>query len=182
MVAATVLAFLVGILPAETARADFDLDYNYGARLTLGGGSDIASGKTRGIFELAPRVEMLFGKSDEQKIMGPAIEFRTVTFQTAELTGGLTGAIPYNSSKGRGLLLSIGGGYAWRKDEPNGAILTSSVAWGLLGCTGCSEMFFSTTLYLSFRHAMTGPSREELTAGVSLGGGLTMAMVAPFGR
>lgn len=163
--ATAALAFLVGALSSGTARAD--IDHGYGARLGIGGGAAIAPGDARGgLFELAPRGEVLFG---DGLAIGPAVEFRTATFQTAELAGGLTGAIPLGDSE-TGLLASIGGGYAWRKDEPNGAILTTSIAWGLYRLKW--KWAASTTLYVSFRHAITGPSRDELTAGISLGGGI----------
>jgi hypothetical protein len=39
------------------------------------------------------------------------------------------------------------------------------------------EWAASTTLYIAFRHAISGPSRDELTAGISLGGGILNALL-----
>jgi hypothetical protein len=61
-----------------------------GARLNIGGGVLTPPGDERGgLFELAPRVEALWGGDIAA---GPGIEFRTVNFGSAELSAGATAA------------------------------------------------------------------------------------------
>ena len=143
-----------------------DDSHAYGARLAVGGGAAIWPGEARGgVFELAPRAEAWFG---DDLYLGPALEFRTANFQTAELAGGLSGG--WLSDDGEtGLLASLGGGYAWRRGGLDGAVVTAALGWGLLHVDW--GLAASTSLYVSLRHAVTGPSRDELTAGISFGGG-----------
>ena len=63
----------------------------FGAQLGIGGGARIAPGEERGaVFELVPRAELLFG---ELRSVGPAVEFRTANFRTAETGVGETCAL-----------------------------------------------------------------------------------------
>ena len=162
----TVLAlacFLPCGLFGQTSSADWP--GRRGARLGIGYGARTPPGDAHGpVFELAPRAEMLFGFDVGA---GPAVELRSSNFNTLELTAGLTGAV---SDGHRGLLASVGAGHAWRAGDQDGAVLTGSLGVGLVHLRGSRAS--STTFYVSFRHAATGPSRDELTVGLSLGGGL----------
>ncbi|HEY4393344.1 MAG TPA: hypothetical protein VGP64_04755 [Polyangia bacterium] len=110
-----------------------------------------------------PRVELLFGGVSA---FGPAVEFRTANFGTAELLGEAVVA-PSNGIEGWTLI--GGAGYAWRDKNKNGAILAGTIGYGIVINEG--PWAASTLIYLSFRHAATGPSRDEITAGLSFGGG-----------
>jgi hypothetical protein len=70
---------------------------------------------------------------------------------------------------------TVGAGYAWRTGDKNGALLTTTLSYGLL--TIRPPIIASTSLYVSFRHAATGPSRDEVTAGLSFGGGLWFNLI-----
>jgi hypothetical protein len=143
-------------------------------RLGIGYGARIPPGAAQGrVFELAPRAEMLFA-SDVGG--GPALELRTSNFNTAELTAGLTGVV---SDGFRGVMAGLGAGHAWRAGDQDGAVLTANIGAGIVRMRGPRTA--STTLYLSFRHAATGPSRDELTVGLSLGGGL-MSVIGSLSR
>jgi hypothetical protein len=134
-----------------------------GAGLAIGGGARTPPGDERGgLFELAPRVELLWG---DKRAFGPSVAFRTATFRTAELYAGLTAAF---SDGNFGWLLSGEGGYAWRDGDRNGAMLAGTAGWGLVGIErGWAP---STVIYISFHHAVT--SRDEVTGGISFGGGI----------
>ncbi len=136
----------------------------FGAQLGIGGGARIAPGEERGaVVELVPRAELLFG---ELRSIGPAVEIRTANFGTAELLG--EGVVA--STNGIfGWELIGGAGYAWRNNDKNGAILVGTAGYGIV--SNDDHWAVSTLIYLSFRHAATGPSRDEITAGLSFGGG-----------
>jgi hypothetical protein len=137
----------------------------YGARLGIGGGARTAPGNARGgVFELVPQLGMLLG--GENAGVGPLVEFRTANFRTAEVAGSVAGGV---SDGELGAIATLGAGYAWREGDKNGAILTASLAYGLVNVR--ARVVATTTAYVSFRHAATGPSRDEITVGVSLGGG-----------
>jgi hypothetical protein len=159
--------FTILLLLALTGAASADeWEPAFGARLQVGGGGRIAPGDERGgLFELAPQLGMLLGSKN--LAVGPLLEFRTANFNTAELTGGIGWAHTDNDF---GLLGDFAAGYAWRASDANGAILTASLAYGLL--TIGPPLVASTVLYVTFRHAATGPSRDEITAGISFGGGV----------
>jgi hypothetical protein len=163
-IALVVVGTLAALLAARSASAT-KWEPAYGARLGIGGGVRTAPGDARGgLFELAPQAGMIVG--GEAAGAGPMIEFRTVNFRTGELSSGIVGGF---SDGEWGALGTIGAGYAWRDGDQNGAILTTSLAYGLVNVR--PPVVVTTTIYVSFRHAVTGPSRDELTAGVALGGG-----------
>jgi hypothetical protein len=136
-------------------------------RLDLGGGAAFVDGDDRqGVFEMAPRLGMLLG--DELQL-GPGLTLRTARFRTAELTGGLAGALRSGDGE-TGALAGLEAGYAWRRGAASGALVAASLGWGLLH--GDRGGVASTTLYIALRRALTGPDLHEVTAGVSLGGGL----------
>jgi hypothetical protein len=162
---AVVLVGSVGTLLAAGTASATKWEPAYGGRLGIGGGALTAPGDARGgLFELAPQAGMLIG--GEAAGAGPMIEFRTASFRTGELSSGIVGIL---SDGEWGALGTIGAGYAWRDGDQNGAILTTSLAYGLVNVRPPAVV--TTTIYASFRHAVTGPSRDELTAGVALGGG-----------
>lgn len=157
------VGLMIAFLASRSARAD-PLPA-VGARLSIGGGGLTAPGTTRGaIFELAPRLEALWGS--ESIAAGPAIEYRTANFGTSELSGGVTAA--FTNTVG-GFLTTLNAGYAWRKNAGDGAIVGATIGGGIVSTS--RRWLATSTVYLSFRHAPTGPSRDEVTAGISLGGG-----------
>jgi len=160
----TVFVVLSG---AEVARAT--LAPAVSTRLSLGGGGHIPPGDARGgLFELAPRLEALWGKDTAA---GPGIELRTSNFSTTELTGGATGVL---SNGDLGAMATLGGGYAWRRNGANGALISATVGCGVVHVD--VPWASTTTVYLALRHSVTGPSSDELTAGLSFGGGLLDAV------
>ncbi len=162
VVAAVVLAF------AGAAKADPKV----GGQLGIGGGARIPPGEARGgIFELVPRAEILFG--DDDAAVGPGLELRIANFRTAELMPELVAAF---SDGFFGGMLTGGVGYAWRDDDQNGVVLGATAGVGLVRMGG--GWAASTVLYGAFRHAATGPSEDQLTFGLSFGGGVLGSMVA----
>ena len=142
--------------------------YAVGAALKIGGGGGVLGGTTPvGLFELAPRAEIIF--PIKNVLRGPAIEFRSANFQTAELTGAIALAYLFDDSE-TGVLATIGGDYGWRLSNANGALFTTSLEYGLLRLN--SILFADTSLYVSFRHSLSGPQRAEFTTGVVFGGGI----------
>jgi hypothetical protein len=98
--------------------------------------------------------------------IAPGEERGAANFRTAELLG--EGVVA--STNGIfGWELIGGAGYAWRNNDKNGAILVGTAGYGIVSNDG--HWAVSTLIYLSFRHAATGPSRDEITAGLSFGGG-----------
>lgn len=108
--------------------------------------------------------------------VGPTFEFRTANFKTAELAGGVAGVL---SGGDFGAIGTLGGAYAWRDGDEDGAVVTGSLAYGLVHVR--TRSVASTTLYVSFRHAVTGPSADEITAGIAMGGGV-LDFIARLGR
>jgi hypothetical protein len=78
------------------------------------------------------------------------------------------------SDDGFGGVLIGGVGYAWRDGDQNGVVLGGTAGWGLIKLDPGSA--WTTLIYLSFRHAATGPSRDEITAGFSFGGGIVRTL------
>lgn len=138
-------------------------------RLSVGGGGQIPPGDARGgLFELAPRLEVLWGGDTAA---GPGIELRTSNFSTTELTGGATAVF---SDGDLGAIATLGGGYAWRRNGANGALISATLGYGVVHVH--VPWASTTTVYLALRHSVTGPLSDELTAGLSFGGGLLDAV------
>jgi hypothetical protein len=166
-----VLAAILSLAAPTPAVAD-EWDRSYGGRVGIGGGARTAPGDARGgVVELNSQLEMLVGTT--RAACGPMVDFRSANLQTAEVTTGLAGAL--TDGDAAGALGVLGIGYAWRDGDQNGVLLTASLAFGLV--TVRPPILASTTLYLSFRHAATGPSRDEITAGLSFGGGIWFNMM-----
>jgi hypothetical protein len=167
------LATAVVLLVSAKALAA-DHDPLFGAQLAIGGGACMAPGRARGgLFELAPRAELLLGR---EAAAGLAVELRTANLGTFELTGALAGIL---SDGDFGAMAALGAGYAWRRADQDGAVLSASLGYGIVH--GQNGLLATTAIYVTFRHAATGASRDELTAGLSLGGGVLNA-VARIGR
>jgi hypothetical protein len=157
------IGVLVLLLGSRAARAD--ASPSVGARLSIGGGGLTAPGVVHGrLFELAPRAELVWG---DHVGAGPAIEFRTSNFGTAELSGGATAVFTDGEV---GAIATLSSGYAWRNNGENGAVVAATLGYGIVHVS--SPWLASSTFYVSFRHSATGPSREEVTLGISLGGGI----------
>jgi hypothetical protein len=145
-----------------------------GAGVAIGGGARTPPGDERGgLFELAPRAELLFG---EDVAFGPSFELRTVNFRTAEAYLGLMAAF---SDGNFGGILNADVGYAGRDGEPNGTVLGGTAGFGFVKVKHGGAA--ATVIYLSFHHAATGPSRDEVTAGVSFGGGFLAVLSGDHG-
>ena len=159
-------------LAVTTPAAADEWERSYGGRLGIGGGARTAPGDARGgVVEVNPQIEMLIGSA--HAAAGPMVDFRSANLRTAEVTTGLAGAL--TDGDAAGVLGAVGVGYAWRDGDQNGTLLTASLAFGLV--TVRPPILASTTLYVSFRHAATGPSRDEITAGLSFGGGIWFSMM-----
>jgi hypothetical protein len=159
----TGIGVFVLLLGSRGARAD--TSPSVGARLSIGGGMLTPPGETRArLFELAPRVEALWGRKVG---VGPAIEFRTSNFGTAELSGGVTAIFTDGEV---GAITTLSSGYSWRRNDDDGAVVAATIGYGIVHVS--SRWLATSTFYVSFRHSATGPSRDEATVGVSLGGGI----------
>jgi len=64
----------------------------------------------------------------------------------------------------------LNAGYSWRRNGESGAVIAATLGYGLVHAS--SAWLATSTLYVSFQHSATGPSRDEATVGVSLGGGI----------
>lgn len=172
----TVALSVGGAARAESWEPVFGLD------LGIGGGVIVpTNADARGLFELAPRVKALVGSKDHF-LIGPAVTFRTGNFQSAELCGALLAKFVVGDEYA--LTVSVGGGYASRRAS-SGAYLVATLEFGLFHLRRMYkhlELVVDTAFYLSERHAVTGPPRDEGTIGLSFGGGLLDAFARVIGH
>jgi hypothetical protein len=159
------LLFLLagGVWSPSHAAADPQLS----ARLVLGAGKRwIEPDEDDVVFETALRSEALFGPPRHRTFrIGPALEFRTLDFQSIEASGGLGMLIPTGDFA---FVLTGLAGYAERKRAPDGAVGTGTLSWGYRGYNYHGIYGWGLHLYTSARHSLTGPDVLEVTGGVEI--------------
>lgn len=153
-----------GIAAPGVARADAQIS----SRLGVGGGARrLDGGSVDGRFEMLLRAEALFGPAGPDVVrVGPALDFRTGDFASAEIAGGLTLLLPI--ARGWPLWLTAGAGYAARDDGPSAAIGLGTIAFGYRGYDYQDAYGFAVDVYVSTRVDFEEPGRFEITAGLAV--------------
>ncbi len=161
---AVVAACMVaGVAAPTVAHGDAQIS----SRLGVGGGARrLDGGAIDGRFEMLLRAEALFGSARPDVVrVGPALDFRTGDFASAEIAGGLTLLLPI--AKGWPLWITAGAGYAARDDGPSGAIGLVTLAFGYRGYDYHDIYGFAVDVYVTSRVDFEEPGRFEVTAGLA---------------
>jgi hypothetical protein len=152
-------------------------DAQVSSRLGLGGGARFVEGETRGLFDMALRAEVLFGApGDEHVRVGPALDVRTATFDTLELAGGAAVLLP--TWRGYPIVLTVGVGHAFRRDELNAPFLLTTFAWGYRSYNFHGPYGFGLMGYVSARTNLQDPRAWEIVFGVEIDLQFLVAMPA----
>lgn len=161
-------ASLQRLLLAAIALAAFNAlaDPTVAPRLALGGGAASSSSGTRGVFELAPRGDIVWSFSPWS--LGAAAEVRTANFGSLEGYLGPT-ALVIDSSGEFAFGVSLLAGYAGRWSA-SGAGFSATVFAGFRHAS--FDYVPSTALYVSLHQGFAPGSPSEWTAGLELGGGI----------
>lgn len=164
---ALVASLLVVALLAPSAAHAGDV-VQVSSRLALGGGAGFpATEPVAGVFELAARVEALFGDPRPAVVrLGPALELRTATFASAELAGGLTGLVPLDLDFA--LTLTLGAGYAWRDQGRDGALALAVLSAAYRPYDHWDAYGLGIGIYVGGRAGFAGYDTWEITAGVEV--------------
>lgn len=171
-----ILGVLVSLAPSS-ARADVQ----WSSRLGFGFGAAMGELERAFVYENTIRIEALFGgRGDEHVRVGPAVDFRTRAFRSAEGSAGLGLLLPI--ARGYPIVLTATAGYALRREDllagwGNGPIFVGTMAWGYRSYDFHDRYQMGFHVFVSARLHLDEPSRWELTAGIELD--LEMLFVVP---
>lgn len=137
------------------------------ARLALGGGARFVDDDTDGLFDMALRSEVLFGAPGEGHLRaGPALDLRTATFRTIEAAGGGSLLIP--TWPGYPIVLTVGAGWAARRDAPDSPFFLGTLAWGYRSYNYHGPYGFGLMAYVTARRDLTDPHGWEIVGGIEI--------------
>jgi hypothetical protein len=172
------VGFLVCCALVMAAPGVASADPQVSSRLALGGGARFVEAEsTRGLFDMALRSEVLFGRpGDEHVRIGPALDVRTASFDTFEVAGGAALLIP--TWRGYPLVLTLGVGHALRRGEPDAPFFLSTLAWGYRSYNFHGPYGFGLMGYVSTRTNLQDPRAWEITVGVEIDLQFLIAMPA----
>jgi hypothetical protein len=159
---ALLFSLAAGLWSPGHAAADPQLS----ARIALGAGKRWVEPEDEVVFETALRSEALFGPPRHRTFrIGPALELRTIDFQSLEANAGLAALVPTGD-----FAFVVTGlvGYAERKRAPDGAVGAGTLTWGYRGYNYHGIYGWGLHLFASARHSLTGPDVFEVTGGIEI--------------
>lgn len=168
-----VSALVSTLASVGVARAEPQLS----VRLATGGGALLADAGNEGLFELALRSELLFGGARVDVVrVGPAVDLRTRTFETAEAAGGASILLPIIGAFP--LVVTAGAGWASRPGDADGAFALGTVAFGYRPFNFFSPYGYGLELYASVRYGLDQAHPIEISGGIEID--LEFLTVLPF--
>ena len=158
-----VAALFSTLASVGVARAEPQLS----VRLATGGGALLADTGDEALFELALRSELLFGGARVDVVrVGPAVDLRTRTFETAEAAGGASLLLPIVG--GFPLVVTAGAGWASRPGDGDGAFALGTLAFGYRPYNFFYAYGYGLQVYASVRYGLDAAHAVEVSGGIEI--------------
>lgn len=154
------------MLSATTAPMLANADAQFSSRLQLGGGVYTEENDWSALFDFGVHSDVMFGGAEPDVVrVGPMLDLRTRTFETAEAAAGASLLLPIIE----GWPLTITGGLGWAlREGADGAFALAKLAFGFRDYNYHSAYGYALELYATTRIDVDDPSRVDLSFGVSV--------------
>lgn len=170
----------MGLLAALALGATARADVQGSVRSGTGFGASTGALEREFLVETTLRSELLFGdRGDEHVRLGPALELRSIDFETIEAGAG--GAVLFPIARGYPIVLSALVGYAWRRAPiGDGPFAVATLAWGYRSFNFHSRYGLGLQIYVSARMHLNQPRAIEVTAGIEIDLAATVVIPVRF--